>query len=148
MAENIMTQETKGRADVILDGKRRKMDKKLFEELCALQCPEEEILGYVGTTGKKLAAWCRKTFGIPLKEMLPMARTDGLVAIRRASFEQLKKSATIISQQYNRFLPDAGKDPRENAEAAIRAISAAMAPAPEEMRELFPEAEKEEGGEA
>ena len=139
MAENIMTQETKGRADVILDGKRRKMDKKLFEELCALQCPEEEILGYVGTTGKKLAAWCRKTFGIPLKEMLPMARTDGLVAIRRASFEQLKKSATIISQQYNRFLPNAGADPRAGAEAAVRAFTAMMEPAPGEVEEVFRE---------
>ena len=74
-----------------------------------------------------------------------MIRQDGLIAIRRASFEQLKKSATIISQQYNRFLPDAGTDPRENAEAAIRAITAAAAPGREELRELCGEAEK--GGE-
>ena len=66
-----------------------------------------------------------------------MIRMDGLVAIRRASFDQLKKSATIISQQYNRFLPDAGTDPREHAEAAIRALTAAAAPAREEMRELY-----------
>ena len=76
-----------------------------------------------------------------------MIRQDGLIAIRRASFDQLKKSATIISQQYNRFLPDAGKDPREGAEAAIRALNAAVAPAPEKLRELFPEAEREDGGE-
>ena len=75
-----------------------------------------------------------------------MVRQDGLIAIRRASFDQLKKSATIISQQYNRFLPDAGRDPGENAGAAIRALSAAMAPTPEEMRELYPEAEQEGGG--
>ena len=76
-----------------------------------------------------------------------MIRQDGLIAIRRASFDQLKKSATIISQQYNRFLPDAGRDPGENTGAAIRALSAAMAPTPEEMRELYPEAEQEGGGE-
>ena len=75
-----------------------------------------------------------------------MIRQDGLIAIRRASFEQLKKSATIISQQYNRFLPDAGRDPRENADAAIRALTAAVAPTREELRELYV-GEEQEGGE-
>ena len=121
----------------VLRGLRRGMTKETFEELAALQCAAEEILGYVGTTEKKLEAWCRKTYRRPLREMLDMIRQDGLIAIRRASFEQLKKSATIISQQYNRFLPDAGRDPRESAEAAIRALNAAMAPAPEELRELY-----------
>ena len=130
----------------VLRGLRREMTKETFEELAALQCAVEEILGYVGTTEKKLEAWCRKNYRRPLREMLSMIRQDGLIAIRRASFDQLKKSATIISQQYNRFLPDAGKDPRENSEAAIRVLNAAMAPSAEELRELFPGAE--EGGEA
>lgn len=130
-----------------LTGLRRKLTKELFEELGTLQCATEEILGYVGTTERKLEAWCRKNYSRrSLKEMLSMIRQDGLIAIRRASFDQLKKSATIISQQYNRFLPDAGKDPGENAEAAIRALSAAMAPTREELRELYPEAEQEGGG--
>ena len=131
---------------VKLKGLRREIDRNEFEELGALQCAVDEILGYVGTTERKLEAWCRKTYRKPLKDMLPMIRQDGLIAIRRASFEQLKKSATIISQQYNRFLPDAGKDPGENAEAAIRALSAAMAPTREELQELYPEAEQEGGG--
>ncbi len=131
----------------VLRGYRRELTKELFEDLGALQCEPSEILGYIGTTLPKLEAWCRKTYRRPLEEMLRMIRQDGLIAIRRASFEQLKKSATIISQQYNRFLPDAGKDPRESAEAAIRVLNAAMAPTREELRDLFPEAE-EEGGEA
>jgi hypothetical protein len=50
-------------------------------------------------------------------------------------------------QQYNRFLPDSGKDPREGAEAAIRALNAAVAPTQAQMRDLFPEAEQEGEGE-
>ncbi len=126
----------------VLRGLRREMTKETFEELAALQCAVEEILGYVGTTERKLEAWCRKNYRRPLKEMLSMIRQDGLIAIRRASFEQLKKSATIITQQYNRFLPDAGRDPRESAEAAIRALNAAMAPEPEELRDLYREGEE------
>ena len=132
----------------VLTGLRRDLTKELFEELGALQCATEEILGYVGTTERKLEAWCRKNYSRhSLKEMLSMIRQDGLIAIRRASFDQLKKSATIISQQYNRFLPDAGKDPGESAEAAIRALNVAMAPTREELRELYPEAGQEGGGE-
>ena len=129
-----------------LTGLRRKLTKELFEELGTLQCATEEILGYVGTTERKLEAWCRKNYSRrSLKEMLSMIRQDGLIAIRRASFDQLKKSATIVSQQYNRFLPNTGTDPRESAEAAIRALTAAAAPGREEMRELYGEAER--GGE-
>ena len=47
--------------------------------------------------------------------------------------------ATIISQQYNRFLPNAGADPRASADAAIRALTAAAAPSGEELREMFGE---------
>ena len=121
----------------VLHGLRRELTRDLFEELAALQCAVEEILGYVGTTEKKLDRWCRRTYRRPLEEMLPMIRQDGLIAIRRASFDQLRKSATIISQQYNRFLPHAGTDPRESAEAAVRALTAAAAPSPEELRELY-----------
>ena len=127
-----------------LRGLRRELTRELFEELAALQCAAGEILGYIGTTEQKLDRWCRKVYRRPLREMLAMIRQDGLIAIRRASFEQLKKSATLVSQQYNRFLPAAGADPRESAEAAIRALTAAAAPGEGEMRELFGDA----GGEA
>ena len=126
-------------ATTTLCGLRRELTKDLFEELAALQCTTEEILGYIGTTEKKLESWCRKTYRRPLAEMIPMIRKDGLIAIRRASFDQLKKSATIISQQYNRFLAGTEIDPRRGAEAAIRALTAAAAPSGEEMRELYGE---------
>ena len=130
---------------VALRGLRRELTRELFEELGAIQCKTEEILGYIGTTEKKLEAWCRKIYRHSLNETLEMIRQDGLIAIRRASFDQLKKSATLISQQYNRFLPNAGMDPQKTAEAAIRALTTAAAPRREEMQELF--ADPEEGGE-
>lgn len=125
----------------ILAGLRREMTREMFEELGALQCTPEEILGYVGTTEKKLAAWCRKTYGKPLAEMLRMIRQDGLVAIRRASFEQLKKSASIVSQQYNRYLPGAGAVPGADAEAAIRALAGISVPG-DALRTLYDEPEE------
>ena len=121
----------------VLRGLRRDLTKEIFEELAALQCEPSEILGYVGTTPEKLSAWCRRTYRKPLEDMIPMIRQDGLIAIRRASFDQLKKSATIISQQYNRFLPQAGAEDRSQADEAIRAFTGMVGVPEESVRELF-----------
>ena len=57
-----------------LAGLRREMTREMFEELCALQCRLPEILGYVGTTEKKLDAWCRKQYRMPLPDAMAMLR--------------------------------------------------------------------------
>ena len=120
----------------VLRGYRRELTREMFEELAALQCEPAEILGYVGTTQAKLEAWGRKTYRRPLSEILEAVRQDGLIQIRRASFDQLKKSATIISQQYNRFLPAVRPD-ESAARAAIEALTAAVRLPEEEIREVF-----------
>ena len=115
----------------ILQGFRRELTRDLFEELGALQCPVKEILGYIGTDRPKLEKWVRRAYGAygrkhSLDEILTAVRQDGLIAIRRASFDQLKKSATIISQQYNRFLPDAGAEDESAGRAAVEAFAELM----------------------
>ena len=72
----------------ILRGYRRELTKELFEDLGALQCEPSEILGYIGTTLPKLEAWCRKTYRRDLAEILAAVRQDGVIQMRRASFEQ------------------------------------------------------------
>ena len=114
-----------------LKGLRRGLTRQMFEELAALQCEIPEILGYVGTTEDKLARWCRRNYRLPLADTLFMLRQDGLIEIRRASFDQLKKSATIISQQYNRLLAASGDDEKARSEAAVRAFTE-MVNVPEE----------------
>jgi len=127
---------------VALKGLRRELTRETFEELGAIQCTPDEIAGYVGTTRRKLEAWCRKTYRCSLDQMLDMTRQDGLIAIRRASFDLLKKSAAIVAQQYNRFLPNAGADRADSA--ALRALAEAVAPSPDRLREIFAGPEEEE----
>ena len=124
-----------------LQGLRRNLTREYFEELGSYQCELSEILGHIGTTKERLDKWCRKVYrNHSAEEMLQMTRQDGLIAIRRASFEQLRKSATLVSQQYNRFLPTAAHDEREDADAAIRAFTEIMSGIPEaETRKLFEE---------
>ena len=114
----------------VLHGYRRDLTREVFEDLAALQCEIPEILGYVGTTQLKLERWCKSTYRRPLPEILHAVR------IRRASFEQLKKSATVIAQQYNRFLPAPPADDSASREA-IAALTAAVSLPEEEIREVF-----------
>ena len=120
----------------VLRGYRRELTKELFEDLAALQCEPAEILGHIGTSLPKLETWCRRTYRRPLSEILEAVRQDGLIQIRRASFEQLKKSATIISQQYNRFLPPVRTDDAV-AREALEALTSAVSLPEEEVREVF-----------
>lgn len=120
----------------VLRGYRREMTKEAFEELGALQCEVPEILGYVGTDRAKLEKWCRRVYRKDLSEILQAVRQDGLIQIHRASFEQLKKSAALISQQYNRFLPPASAD-EAATRAALAALTASVQLPEEQVRELF-----------
>ena len=122
-----------------MKGLRRELSREDFEGLCALQCEIPEILGFVGTTEEKLARWCRRIYRLPLKDVLFMLRQDGLIEIRRAGFDQLKKSATLIQQQFNRFLaarPDSGK---EEARSLAREIFSLEDPGEGALQALYEE---------
>ena len=120
-----------------LRGLRRDLTREDFEELCALQCAAPEILGWAGVTEEALGAWVRDVYGLELGEAMEMIRQDGLIEIRKASFDQLKKSATLIQQQYNRFL--AGReDPRaEEAKRLAREVFSLSEADPEAVSALF-----------
>ena len=121
-----------------LRGLRRELTREMFEDLAALQCEIPEILGYVGTSEEKLAKWCRRIYRMALPDALFMLRQDGLIEIRRASFEALKKSAPLIQQQYNRYLSGGGAQAAaRQAESLAKRIFSLSDPSEEEVRELF-----------
>ena len=122
-----------------LRGSRREITREEFESLAALQCEPEELMGYVGVPAEKLEKWCKRTYRMPLREALTMLRQDGLIAIRRASFELLMKSAPLIQQQYNRFLSAPAEEKEKDARELARRIFSLAAPAEEEMKELYEE---------
>ncbi len=120
-----------------LKGLRREMTREMFEELGAVLCEPAEILGYVGTTKEKLDRWCRKTYRTPLEEILPMIHQDGLVEIRRASFDSLRKSATLVNQLYTRFLNESDGDREKAAKRMAKEVFSLLSPEGEQVGELF-----------
>ena len=131
----------------VLHGYRRDLTKEGFEELVALQCSVSELLGHVGTTLPRLEGWCKRVYHRPFPEVIEAVRQDGLIQIRRASFDQLKKSATIITQQYNRFLPPP-RNEEDNVSAALAALTAAVRMPEAEIQAVFQDEEPVSGDEA
>ena len=122
-----------------LSGRRRDLTKEMFEELGKVLCETPEILGYVGTTEEKLDRWCRKIYRMPLSEILPMIHQDGKVEIRKATFDAMRKNATLINHLYNRFLNAPAEDQEKEATELAKEVFSMLSPAKGEVEELFKE---------
>ena len=74
---------------------RKEIDKEQFEKLCAIQCTEEEILGWFDITDKTLCSWCKREYGAGFSEVYAKKREKGKISLRRAQFKLAEKSAAI-----------------------------------------------------
>lgn len=80
------------------------IDKKIFENLCALQCTQEEICGAFDICDETLTRWCKETYnGKSFSEVFAIKRGNGKISLRRTQFELSKKSAAMaifLGKQY------------------------------------------------
>lgn len=127
-----------------LAGGRREMSAEEFEELCALQCTAKEIAAWAGVNEKTLSGWCRRRYGLDLTETLATVSQDGVIAIRRAVFDLLKKNATLVNKQMERYIGMPGPTPEEQARAAaeggmyaVRQLVSIVDPPEEHVRKLY-----------
>ena len=82
---------------------KKEIDKKIFENLCGLQCTKGEICYALDVTDKTLESWCRRTYGAGFSEVFSQKRGHGKISLRRAQFELAKKNAAMaiwLGKQY------------------------------------------------
>lgn len=82
---------------------RKEIDQKIFENLCMLQCTEQEILAWFGITDKTLNSWCKRTYGMGFSETYKEKRGKGKISLRRTQWQLAEKSATMaiwLGKQY------------------------------------------------
>lgn len=72
---------------------RKEIDQKHFENLCGLQCTEEEICGFLGVTDKTLSSWCKRTYGAGFSEVYKKKRGNGKISLRRNLWRLSEKNA-------------------------------------------------------
>lgn len=83
--------------------KKKEIDKKQFEQLCALQCIKDEICAVFDVDEKTLTAWCKRTYKKSFREIFQEKRKLGHISLRRTQFKWAEKSATMaifLGKQY------------------------------------------------
>lgn len=89
---------------------QKEIDKKIFENLCAIQCTMVEILAVLDITDKTLSSWCRRTYGKSFSEIYAIKRQAGFISLRRTQFRLAEKSAAMAIFLGKNYLGQVDKD--------------------------------------
>lgn len=74
---------------------QKEIDKKIFENLCGLQCTLEEIAGVFDCSVDTIERWCKREYGETFAETYKKHSAKGKMSLRRAQFKLAEKSAAM-----------------------------------------------------
>ena len=80
-----------------------RIDKKVFENLCGLQCTLLEICDAFDVDDKTLNEWCKKNYGTTFSEVFKRKRGKGQISLRRMQWKLAEKNASMaifLGKQY------------------------------------------------
>lgn len=74
---------------------QNRIDKKVFENLCGLQCTLEEVCGAFDVNDKTLNSWCKSTYGTTFYEVFKEKRGKGQISLRRMQWKLAEKNPSM-----------------------------------------------------
>ena len=74
---------------------KKEIDKKIFENLCGLQCTLEEIAGVFDCSVDTIERWCKREYGETFAETYKKHSAKGKMSLRRTQFKLAEKSAAM-----------------------------------------------------
>lgn len=81
----------------------KEIDRQTFEELCKIQCTQEEICAVLQVDEKTLQKWCKKTYNLGFSQVFAQKRKDGKTSLRRKQWNLAETNATMaiwLGKQY------------------------------------------------
>ena len=79
---------------------RAVISQRQFEELCHIQCTEQEICAVLGVQDDTLARWCKDTYDKPFSEVFREKREGGKASLRRAQWQLATKGMNPTMQVF------------------------------------------------
>lgn len=82
---------------------KKPIEQKQFEELCQIQCTEEEICAVLNVSDPTLNSWCKATYGKTFLEVFREKRIGGKTSLRRKQWALAETNATLaiwLGKQY------------------------------------------------
>ena len=74
---------------------QKEIDKKIFENLCGLQCTLEEIAGVFDCSVDTIERWCKREYRETFAEVYKKHSAKGKMSLRRTQFKLAEKSAAM-----------------------------------------------------
>lgn len=74
---------------------KKEIDKKIFENLCGLQCTLEEIAGVFDCSVDTIERWCKREYKQTFAEVYKKHSAKGKTSLRRTQFKLAEKSAAM-----------------------------------------------------
>ena len=71
------------------------IDKKQFENLCGMQCTEQEIASWFKCSIDTINLWCKKNYGATFTDTYKVYSANGKISLRRAQMKLAEKSAAM-----------------------------------------------------
>ena len=71
------------------------IDKKQFENLCGLQCTEEEIAAWFKCSIDTIDRWCKRTYETNFADIYKVYSANGKISLRRTQLRLAEKSAAM-----------------------------------------------------
>lgn len=109
---------------------RVEIDKKQFENLCALFCTKEEIARFFECSEDTIDRWCKRTYHETFAVVSAQKRVRGIISLRRAGFEMAQTNPSVhifyaknhLGMADHTIIEDKGQD--ERVDKLIEAIKA------------------------
>ena len=82
---------------------QKEIDQKQFENLCGLQCTEEEIADFFDCSVDTISRWCKRTYSESFAEVYKKKSSKGKISLRRAQLRLAEKNASMaifLGKQY------------------------------------------------
>lgn len=75
---------------------KKKLNKKQFENLCAIQCTKDEICSVLDVSDKTLDKWVKENYNESFSVVFKQKRNFGTMSLRRKQMEQALKGNTAM----------------------------------------------------
>lgn len=74
---------------------KKEISKKQFEEMCKVQCTENEICAILGIGIDKLLSWCQETYNDTFSNVYKKYSENGKMSLRRAQMRLAQTNASM-----------------------------------------------------
>ena len=75
---------------------KKKLNKKQFENLCAIQCTKDEICSVLDVSDKTLDKWVKENYNESFSVVFKQKRNFGTMSLRRKQMEQALNGNTAM----------------------------------------------------